>query len=99
MVGEPDLWVNVKLVDTLTNTSIDYLTSVFVAAQAITEIDPKTVITEVVPLADPYLEPVPEPAYFFSQTDDVFIELGEAIDPQGFEVDVDVRLGSAKEFL
>ncbi len=50
-------------------------------------------------MLDPYLEPAPEPAYIFSATDDILIELGEAVDPQGFEVAVDVKLGAAKEFL
>jgi len=52
-----------------------------------------------VKLIDPYLDPAPESTYSFKADDDIYIKLGEPIDPQGFDVKMDVLLGDAKEFL
>ena len=50
-------------------------------------------------LLNPYLEPVPQSAYKFSVSDDIYIDFGVPIDPQGFEVQMDITLGSAAKFL
>ena len=57
-----DLWINVKLDDALAKTTNSYRSTLIVT------VDEPAVL---IPLINPYLEPVPEPAYIFSQTDDI----------------------------
>lgn len=47
-------------------------------------------------LQEPYMDPLPEEKYIFDRIADVSIELGQAVDPQGGQVDVSVEFGDLK---
>ena len=47
----------------------------------------------------PYFEPAPDAFYTVFADDDIRIELGEPIDPQGSKVSTNFILGNAQKFL
>ena len=92
LVSQSELFINLNLKDAQQKTSKDFRTQVIVTARPPDELDEKE---SVIRLLDPYLEPPLLPMYNFEASDTVLIELGLPVDPQGFEVKMEVLLGTA----
>ena len=103
LVNSVDLFLKVQIQDSIKRTSVEYETQIVILEADKTELSTNQVaqvesITESL-IGAPYFEPVPSSKYSIFSNDDVFIELGDPIDPQGKEIRIDFKLGKAYEFL
>lgn len=96
LVSQSQLFINLNLKDAQQKTSTNFRIKVIVTAKPPEIVDPdEEEAQSVIRLVDPYLEPPPLPQYTFEASETVLIELGLPVDPQGFEVKMDILLGPA----